>query len=187
MQVKRCIHWWRSARPTAWYYNKTLHGAKSRNLLTICPPKYAIKNSRNTWQMFAPNCQPLLSGNRKHLYVHALVCLNGCSFISVCDLDVTFQRLLRRRITSTHQFSSRVPLTLSCWQHVLFSLLFIFGHKAGKQTSVYLCECYNTAGNSLLQTDLLEEHLHGWCNDWRVGWDRLFRYLIIYRATLWFL
>lgn len=136
--------------------------------------------------MFAPNCQLLLSGNL-HLYVHALVCLNGCAFISACDLDVVFQRLLLRRITSTHQFSSGVPLTLSCWRHVLFSLLLIFGHKAGKQTSVNLCECYKTAGNSLLQTDLLEEHLHRWCNGWRVGWDRLFRYLIIYRATLWLL
>lgn len=98
---------------------------------TICSPKYAAKNSRKTWQMLVPNCRLLLSGNL-HLYVHALMCLSGFAFISACDLDVVIRRLVLRRIISTHPFSSGVPLTLSCWRHVLFSLFLMFGHQAGK-------------------------------------------------------
>lgn len=63
--------------------------------------------------MLVPNYQLLLSENL-HLYVHTLVRLSGSAFISPCDVDVVIQILRHRRIISTHQFSSGVPLTLSC-------------------------------------------------------------------------
>lgn len=114
-----------------------------------------------------------------HLYVHALARLGVCAFISACDLDVVNRRLLLRRIISTHQFSSRVPMTLSCWRHVLFSLFLMFSHRTGKQTPVYLSDCYKPAGNLQLPTDLQERHPHKWCN--RVGWGGLAE--IIYLGT----
>ena len=54
---------------------------------TICAPKNAMKNSRNTRQMLVSNFQ-LLFSEKHNFYVHALECLSACAFISACDVDV---------------------------------------------------------------------------------------------------
>lgn len=86
------------------------------------------------------------------------MCMHYCVWVAVPPyLPVMwmrpFERLLERRITSTHPFSSGVPLTLSRFERVLFFLVLLYGRQAVKLTSVYLPECYRRAGNSQLQTE----------------------------------